>query len=364
MITTKAYITQVPSEGSNMFKVDIPLMQDNVSEEAIFDALLCSTSGNYNDYKVGDCVFVDFEDDKYNTAIIMGKLYTEVPEENEAYGLFNELKVTGSAILPENTKLGQYTAQDIFNLYQGVQSSLDAQGDWVSNIMLQEYLKEYVSKEAFNTFYGDKFFDVDTYPYKIRITFNNEIETGTTDANKIWNNNYNPDYKTLKNDWQTFIQTRMNKFLGLASTGTAKPSIAKLLSEINNTMFTGIVNYDLENVDKSDYSTKTKNTSNANYFPDYSNLVNHWKKFIQDTWEQFVKIDLPTAFIKIKNWVKDWTNSNFVRFKKDDEDDPNPVAKIIRVVSGETYDDPSFSKDQDTMYFLTSVPPSEKQGDN
>ena len=68
LITTKAYITAVPEQGSNTFKVNVPLMSDNVSDEAIFDALLCSTSGSYNDYKVGDCVFVDFEDDKYNTA--------------------------------------------------------------------------------------------------------------------------------------------------------------------------------------------------------------------------------------------------------------------------------------------------------
>lgn len=338
MITTKAYIKQVPEEGSNIFKVDIPLMQDNVSEEAVFDALLCSTSGNYNDYKVGDCVFVDFEDDKYNTAIIMGKLYTEVPEENEAYGLFNELKVTGSAILPENTRLGQYTAQDIFNLYQGVQSSLDAQGDWVSNIMIQEYLKEYVSKESFNTFYGDKFFDIDTYPYKIRITFNNEIETGTADANKIWNNNYNPDYKTLKNDWQTFIQTRMNKFLGLASTGTSKPSIAQIIAKISAKDSQKYTSTNINNVTPVAAVEDT-------YFPNYTNLVNNLKAFF--------RTDLPGMVGKIKSWVE----GNFIKYKSSDTRYPNKV----RVMSGNAYDTlkKASNLEEHTMYFLISVPPSE-----
>lgn len=122
MITTKAYIYEMPEKDSNIFKVNIPLMADNVNDEAIFDALLAVQSGTYNDYKVGDCVFVDFEDDKYNTAIILGKLYTDVPEENDAYGLFNQLNVTGSAVLPEDTKIGKYSTQDIFNLYQGVEN--------------------------------------------------------------------------------------------------------------------------------------------------------------------------------------------------------------------------------------------------
>ena len=94
MLTTKAYITAKPEEGDNIFKVNIPLMADNVSEEALFDALLCS-NGNYNDYNVGDCVFVSFEDDKYNTAIILGKLFTDVPKNNTAYGLFNGTRAYG-----------------------------------------------------------------------------------------------------------------------------------------------------------------------------------------------------------------------------------------------------------------------------
>ena len=139
MITTKAYITKVPDEGSNIFSVNVPLMADNVNEEAIFDALLATTPGSYNDFKVGDCVFVTFEDDKYNIAIIIGKLFVDVPKENNAYGLFDQLNVTGSVTLPEDTHIGRYTPQDIFNLYQGVNNGTG--GGSINPDDLKEYVQ-------------------------------------------------------------------------------------------------------------------------------------------------------------------------------------------------------------------------------
>ena len=139
MITTKAYITKMPDEGDNIFQVNVPLMADNVNDEAIFDALLSEPSGVYNDLKVGDCVFVTFEDDKYNTAIILGKLYTEVPEENNAYGLFDQLNVTGSVVLPDDTRIGKYTPQDIFNLYQGLNNGTG--GGTIDPSTLKKYVQ-------------------------------------------------------------------------------------------------------------------------------------------------------------------------------------------------------------------------------
>ncbi len=123
MITTKAYVTELPTEDSNMYKVNVPLMTDNVNDEAIFDAILSNSPGIYKGYKVGDCVIVTFEDDKYNIAIIQGKLFTDVPEESDpVYAQFDQLNVTGSVVLPENTKIGQYSPQDIYNLYQGLEN--------------------------------------------------------------------------------------------------------------------------------------------------------------------------------------------------------------------------------------------------
>lgn len=324
MITTKAYITKTPDEGSNIFQVNIPLMQDNVSDEAIFDALLCSTSGNYNDYKVGDCVFVDFEDDKYNTAIIMGKLYTEVPKENDAYGLFNELKVTGSVTLPENTKIGQYSPQDIFNLYQGVQSLIEDQDDWVSATLLKEKLKKYVDKNNFNIFFGDEFFDKD-YPYEVKHEFDNVFEEGDEDV-KTWNEKYDPDYTTLKNNWKTFIQDWLNKILGIGNkldpSGDKPYSISQTLDKMSKPKS--------QTFDESAIS-KGNSPIDKDYYPNYNNFIDGFKKFVN-------------AII-----------GNFVQFFASDG---NNAAKKIRVISGESWD--SGTKENNVLYFLTSVPPSEK----
>lgn len=139
MIVTKAYVTEVPEVDSNMFRVRVPLMEDNTESEAEFDAILTHSSGTYKDINLDDCVIVTFEDDKYDMAIILGKLFTEVPKSTQAFGLFNQLEVTGSVVLPEDTKIGNYTPQDIFNLHQGVELKEGGGGS-----INPEDLKEYV----------------------------------------------------------------------------------------------------------------------------------------------------------------------------------------------------------------------------
>lgn len=142
MLTTKAYVTKVPENGDNIFKVNVPLMMDNTETEAEFEAIISHSPGIYKGIEVGDCVIVTFEDDKYDMAIILGKLFTEVPESTQAYGLFNQLEVTGSVILPQDTKIGNYTPQDIFNLYQGV--DMKEGGGGGSGSLNPEDLQEYV----------------------------------------------------------------------------------------------------------------------------------------------------------------------------------------------------------------------------
>ena len=71
----KSYIKALPNQGSNVYKVRVPFLEDNTNREMIFDALLCSPPGEYYGYKVGDCVYVEFEDDKLNIPVILGKLY-------------------------------------------------------------------------------------------------------------------------------------------------------------------------------------------------------------------------------------------------------------------------------------------------
>ena len=323
MITTKAYITATPVEGDNKFYVNIPLMADNVNEEAIFEALLCSTSGNYNDYKVGDCVFVDFEDDKYNTAIIMGKLYTEVPEENEAYGLFNELKVTGSVVLPENTKIGKYSPQDIFNLYQAA-SNLKLPD--LENLVDFDDLEAYVNKNDFNIFFGEEYFS-DDFPFDPIYEFDNELEDEEEEEkDRLYNTNFNPDYKTLKDRFKEFLQVRFNKFLGLEPVIEDEeekvPSVTQTLAKMEEE---GSQTYDSSKI------ISGQSPVNTNYYPNYNNLIDHLKKFFKD--------------------IVSFTFENFVQFYKTDP--AAKQAKKVRVMTGSEYD--SVTKDPNTLYFLTSL---------
>lgn len=114
MLLTKAFISKLPDEGSNIYQVRVPLMEDNTQGEAIYDATCCASPGTYNAYQVDDCVYVDFEDDEITTAVIMGKLTTEeIPESNTVYETINDLNVTGRAVLPTDTTIGGYTLNSI-----------------------------------------------------------------------------------------------------------------------------------------------------------------------------------------------------------------------------------------------------------
>jgi len=126
----KAYIVQLPDKGSNEFQVRIPYFEGNTNREVIYSALLCNQPGEYDGYKVGDCVWVGFEDTRLNVPIILGKLYVEKEEEIASSHTVNNLNVTGSITLPADTKIGGYSTVDIFKNAQkesetGTLSDLD-----------------------------------------------------------------------------------------------------------------------------------------------------------------------------------------------------------------------------------------------
>lgn len=119
----KAFIKELPKKDSNVYRVRVPFLEDNTNHEMVFDALLCNQPGEYYGYKVGDCVFVIFENDKMNTPVIMGKLYTYPQEDSTSYHVVNELNITGKVTLPNDTVIGGYSAQDFFKLSQGAGAS-------------------------------------------------------------------------------------------------------------------------------------------------------------------------------------------------------------------------------------------------
>lgn len=116
----KAYIAELPKRDDNIFKVRIPFMEDNTTNEMIFNALLCNQPGEYKGYRVGDCVFVSFENEKLDVAIILGKLYVNEDMDQPTYHVVNELNVTSKVTLPDDTSIGGYSASDFFKMYQNL----------------------------------------------------------------------------------------------------------------------------------------------------------------------------------------------------------------------------------------------------
>lgn len=129
----KAYIKDVPVGNENAYKVRIPFLEDNTNHEMVFKALLCTPPGEYYGYEIGDCVYVEFEDDKLNVPVILGKLYIGPEDEVSSYHVVNNLNVTGNVTLPDTTKIGDYSAIDFFKLYQGgvTNNSSGGMGDYI-----------------------------------------------------------------------------------------------------------------------------------------------------------------------------------------------------------------------------------------
>ena len=73
----KAIIKSLPKDN-NKYLVRIPPLEDNTTKEMILPALLCNQPGEYGNYKVGDVVFVEFENNKLDVPVIIGRLYTGV----------------------------------------------------------------------------------------------------------------------------------------------------------------------------------------------------------------------------------------------------------------------------------------------
>ena len=99
----------------NKFRVRIPLFESagNLSE-CILTATLCYVPGDLDVYRVGDVVFVAFENNQINSPVIIGKLYTGKEETNTKLSQSANLKVTTQAILPGNTKIGEFLPEDVY----------------------------------------------------------------------------------------------------------------------------------------------------------------------------------------------------------------------------------------------------------
>lgn len=136
---------------SNTCTVRIPLFETvNTVLPVIVDAVFAIAPGAYNGYKVGDRVWVAFEQNRANSPVIIGKMYLGATGEHADGGgalTASDLVVSNSAKLPGNTQFtnvdGAYNSiQKIINNLKNVVTGTIAVYDTILTVKPAELTQD------------------------------------------------------------------------------------------------------------------------------------------------------------------------------------------------------------------------------
>ena len=114
---TKGEIIKVNED--NTLDIRIPLFESasGTRNNQILKSTICYDPGNLNGYKVGDIVFVGFENNQIDKPIVIGKLYLGQEKEASNHSFANSLKVAENASLPINTTIGNLNFNQLKSLF-------------------------------------------------------------------------------------------------------------------------------------------------------------------------------------------------------------------------------------------------------
>lgn len=128
----KAYVES--KMGKYKVKVRIPALHrqvDSIGAVPTVDipqATVCAPPGIYPSLRVGDCVFVSFEDDNVDKPVVLGVLYTENTMAVRSDIAADSLTVDTNSTLPAETSIGKVTST-IISYLEGLKSNAQDQFD-------------------------------------------------------------------------------------------------------------------------------------------------------------------------------------------------------------------------------------------
>ena len=113
----KAYVES--KVGKYKVKVRIPALHrqvDSIGAVPTVDipqSTICVSPGVYPSLRVGDCLWVDFEDDNIDKPVVMGILYTENTMSIKSDFSGESLEIKSNATLPTETSIGKVSSKVI-----------------------------------------------------------------------------------------------------------------------------------------------------------------------------------------------------------------------------------------------------------
>ena len=100
--------------GTNTYYVRIPYLETSGVGESKLVATAANNPSIVEEYKIGDVVYINFEDHQADKPVIVGKLYVEASGPRGSAN-FEALNVLTSVTLPADTTIGGKNVMQLFN---------------------------------------------------------------------------------------------------------------------------------------------------------------------------------------------------------------------------------------------------------